>query len=114
MEHFIAAFTNYANFQGRASRTQYWMFGLIYFVIFIAITAIEAVLQIPGIIGLVFSIAMIVPMFAYGARRLHDMGRSGWWQLLIIIPVIGSIIVLVMLCLPTKPESIEKYEPQKS
>lgn len=114
MEHFIAAFGNYANFTDRATRTQYWMFSLVYIAIIIVITIIEATLGIPGIIGLVFSLAMIVPMFAYGARRLHDMGRSGWWQLLVLIPLIGSIIVIVMLCLATKPESAVKYQLQKA
>lgn len=113
MQHFISAFHNFANFNDRATRTQYWMFSLTYLVIYIAIVALEALLKMPAIIGLFFSLIMIVPLFAYSARRLHDMGRSGWWQLLILIPVVGSIIVIVMLCLPTKPESVEKYQLQK-
>jgi len=112
MDNFTAAFSNFANFNDRATRTQFWMFSLIYVAVSLAIAIIEYVLQIPGMLGLVFSLVMLVPMLAYGARRLHDMGRSGWWQLLVIIPL-GAIVLIVMLCLATKPESVEKYQLQK-
>ncbi|MBU2872563.1 DUF805 domain-containing protein [Marinobacter salexigens] len=113
MEHFTAAFSNFANFSGRATRTQFWMFMLIYFLIIIGLTILEVVIGFPAILSTVFSLVMLVPSLSYGARRLHDMGRSGWWQLLLFIPILGFIILLVMFCMPTKPESIEVYPPQK-
>jgi len=114
MNNFTAAFSNFANFNDRATRTQFWMFSLIYLAIGLAIAVIEYVLQIPGLLGLVFSLVMLVPAFAYGARRLHDMGRSGWWQLLILLPILGGIALIIMLCLATKPESVGKYQLQKA
>lgn len=114
MNHFTAAFRNFANFNDRATRTQFWVFTLIYLIISMLLAVAEYALQIPSILGLVFSLVMIVPAFAYGARRLHDIGRSGWWQLLLLLPVIGGIVLLVMFCLATKPEAVEKYALQKA
>lgn len=111
MEHFIDAFRNFANFSGRASRTQYWMFFLIYLVITVVLTVIESAMGMP-VLTPIFGLVVLIPSLAYGARRLHDTGRSGWWQLLMLIPVIGLIIVLVMLALPTKEEAAAQFSPQ--
>lgn len=111
MEHFIDAFRNFANFSGRASRTQYWMFFLIYLVISVVFTVIESAMGMP-VLTPIFGLVVLIPSLAYGSRRLHDTGRSGWWQLLMLIPVIGLIIVLVMLALPTKEEAAAQFSPQ--
>lgn len=113
MEHFTAAFNNFANFSGRATRTQYWMFALVYFLIIVGLTILEVVIGFPAILSTIVSLVLLVPSISYATRRLHDMGRSGWWQLLLFVPVLGLIIILIMLCMPTKPESVEIYPPQK-
>ena len=92
MDYFIGALKKYADFTGRARRKEYWMFILIYFVINI----ILVVLGLDIISGLV-ALGLLVPSISIGARRLHDTGRSGWWQLLGLIPVIGSIVLIVFL-----------------
>lgn len=112
MEHFIAAFSNFTNFRGRATRNQFWMFSLIYFGIAIGLSIIEGLMGIPGIASGLFGLVMLIPSIAYGARRLHDIGRSGWWQLLGLIPVIGLIILIVMFCLPGKDEAAAQFPLQ--
>ena len=104
MEYFIDAFKNYANFDGRATRTQYWMYILVYVIIAVILAVLDNVLG-TGFLGLVFSLVMLVPSISIAARRLHDMGRSGWWQLIVLIPLVGSIVLLVFLVQPTREDS---------
>ncbi len=96
MDYFIDALRKYAEFTGRATRKQYWMFVLFYFIFTIVLGVIDNVLGIV-LLGLVFSLGMLVPSIAITARRLHDIGRSGWWQLIYFIPLIGLIVMLVFL-----------------
>ncbi|WP_300500562.1 DUF805 domain-containing protein [Marinobacter sp.] len=113
MEHFTAAFSNFANFSGRATRTQFWMFFLIYMVITVVLAVIETALGMP-VLTPIFGLVLLIPSLSYGARRLHDIGRSGWWQLLMLIPVIGLIILLVMFALHSKEEAASQFSPQTS
>lgn len=91
---------NFANFSGRARREEYWYYSLAVFVI----SAILSVLSKAGIVGVIFSIVsflfslcILIPGIAVSVRRLHDTGRSGWWLLLCLIPLIGSIVLLVFM-----------------
>ncbi|WP_108946049.1 DUF805 domain-containing protein [Shewanella halifaxensis] len=90
MEYFIGPLKKYAEFSGRARRQEFWMFMLFCF-------GIQFVLTLLGLetISLLVSLALIVPNLSVGARRLHDTGRSGWWQLLLLIPLIGFIVLIV-------------------
>lgn len=84
-------FAKYADFNGRARRPEYWWFCLFLFLLSVVTGVVSEALNV--IVGL----ATIIPSLAVGARRLHDTSRSGWWQLLWIIPVIGWIVVIVFL-----------------
>jgi uncharacterized membrane protein YhaH (DUF805 family) len=84
-------FSKYADFNGRAKRPEYWWFFLFLFLLGAVTGAISEALN--GIVAL----ATLVPSLAVGARRLHDTDRSGWWQLLWIIPIIGWIVVIIFL-----------------
>ena len=63
-----------------------------------------------GLVGGIYSLAVLIPGLAVGVRRLHDTGRSGWWLLLALIPIIGAIILIVYFAQDSQPESNE-YGP---
>ncbi|MCF8483508.1 MAG: DUF805 domain-containing protein [Rhodospirillum sp.] len=93
---------NYANFQGRASRPEYWWFALFYFVIVIALSFVDVfVLGADdsgfSILSTIFSLALLLPSLAVAVRRLHDTNRTGWWLLIGIIPLIGFVVMVVFL-----------------
>lgn len=95
-----ACFAKYADFNGRATRTEYWWF-------FLAVLLGSAVaLMVSYRLYLLFSLVTLLPMIAVGSRRLHDTNRSGWWQLLALIPfgVIPVVIFLAQRSAP-RPES---------
>ena len=100
----------YAVFTGRARRKEYWMFFLFNILIAVGIAIIESIIGTGGILGIIFSLAMLVPGIAVTVRRLHDTGRSGWWILISLIPVIGWIILLVFMVLEGQPGDNE-YGP---
>jgi uncharacterized membrane protein YhaH (DUF805 family) len=92
MDYFIGALKKYADFTGRARRQEYWMFILIYMIINIVL-AILGLEVISALVGL----GLLIPSISIAARRLHDTGRSGWWLLIALLPVIGIIVLIVFL-----------------
>jgi uncharacterized membrane protein YhaH (DUF805 family) len=89
LESISICFTKYADFTGRASRSEYWWWTLF------VILASLATGFINEIVSMLFSLATLLPGLAVGARRLHDTNRSGWLQLLWFIPIIGWIILII-------------------
>jgi uncharacterized membrane protein YhaH (DUF805 family) len=87
---------HYADGSGTATRREFWTFWLAKAIVVYGSLIIFA----PA--GVILGLGLIVPALALGARRLHETGRSGWWQALQIIPLLGWIIVVVMLCQPAK------------
>lgn len=96
----------YADFSGRATRSEFWYFTLFYVIIAIVLQLLDAKVLNPmlgmtaeqamhgGILQIVFALALIIPSIAVGVRRLHDIGKSGWWMLLALIPVIGILVLI--------------------
>lgn len=96
MEFYIDALKKYADFSGRARRKEYWMFILCNLIISIALGIVDQVLG-TALLSFIYALAMIVPSISVAARRLHDTGRSGWWQLIALVPLIGIIVLIVFL-----------------
>lgn len=96
MDYFIKGIKNYAVFSGRAGRKDYWMFFLIYFLLYVVLAIIDHFLGI-RLLSSIFGLFMFIPSISYAARRLHDIGRTGWWQLITVIPLIGLIVLIVFL-----------------
>ncbi|PKM29548.1 MAG: DUF805 domain-containing protein [Gammaproteobacteria bacterium HGW-Gammaproteobacteria-11] len=110
MEHFVNAIKlHYADFTGRATRTQYWMYTLFYILIYIGLGVIDYIIGM-NLLTALFALALLIPSIAIAARRLHDTNRSGWWQLIAIIPLIGAIVLIVFLVSDTQPED-NQYGP---
>lgn len=89
-------FSKYADFTGRARRAEFWwfaLFGLLGNLIFGVVDTALFGADV-SILGSLFSLAILLPNLAVGARRLHDTDRSGWWQLLVFIPVIGILVLI--------------------
>ena len=96
MEYFIGAIKKYADFSGRATRQEYWMFVLFYLIFYVVLGMVDALLG-TMVLALIFSLALAIPSISLAARRLHDTSRSGWWQLITIVPLIGIIVLIVFL-----------------
>ncbi|EJZ58397.1 membrane protein [Pseudomonas fluorescens R124] len=85
---YVEALKNYAEFKGRATRREYWMFVLINLGICIVMGILDAMLNTKGVLYNLYSLAMFLPSIAAGARRMHDTDRSGWWLLLPIVNLV--------------------------
>ncbi|MBU8852393.1 DUF805 domain-containing protein [Priestia megaterium] len=109
MKWYLHVLKNYATFRGRATRTEYWMFVLFNFIISCVLSAIEFMTENPTFLFTIYAVAVLIPSLAVTARRLHDTGRSGWWQLISIIPIIGGIWLLILLCLGSE-EQVNRFD----
>jgi len=118
MNWYLTVLKKYADFNGRARRTEYWMFVLFNFLAMIALAILAVVLgsisQTLGTIGyllyVLYALAVIVPSLAVTVRRLHDTGKSGWFILLNLIPLVGPLIVLIFLVTDSQPGA-NQYGP---
>lgn len=103
-EAIASGFRNYVGFSGRAARSEYW-----YWVLFVVLLSIVTLVIDMAIFGYtdsgiyplnaIATLATFLPGLAVSVRRLHDIDRTGWWLLLILIPLIGGIILIVWACL---------------
>jgi uncharacterized membrane protein YhaH (DUF805 family) len=107
---------NYAIFEGRSRRREYWTFVICNSIAIAALTVVDRVIgtwhahaQV-GLLSGVFALAMIVPSIAVGVRRLHDTGRRGWWFLVVLVPLVGWITMIVFACQDSQPGA-NRYGP---
>ena len=101
-ETIAKCFSNYVTFSGRAPRSEFWWFMLFILLGNIVFAILDSILfgraadgQQIGILGGLFGLAVFLPSISVGVRRLHDVDRSGWWYLLILVPLIGTLILIV-------------------
>lgn len=92
--------TQYVDFTGRATRTQFWMFNLFVFAIAFPIALIAVLLNVQILVSLL-SLSVALPSIAIAVRRVRDLGISGWFVLVSFVPVVGGLLVLIGYCLPT-------------
>lgn len=97
MNEYLSVLKNYAKFDGRARRREYWMFTLVNIVVYAVLNVLaQQVSSVIGILALVYMLAILVPSIAVAIRRMHDIGKSGWWVLIALVPLIGGIWYLVL------------------
>lgn len=100
MSWYIAVLKKYLVFNGRARRKEYWMFVLINSIIGVILSFIDQVTGTVnlesglGVLGSIYTLAVLLPSLAVAVRRLHDTGRSGWWLFILFLPIIGVLVLL--------------------
>jgi uncharacterized membrane protein YhaH (DUF805 family) len=92
----------YANFSGRAIRSEYWWWVLFAIIASIVLGVVDYILGVQ-LLGSIFSLATLIPGIAVGVRRLHDLDKSGWWLLIAFIPLIGFILLIYWFAQPGTP-----------
>jgi len=113
LNYYLSVLKQYAVFSGRARRKEYWYFVLFNIIASFILGFIDGMtgtfnVEIGlGLLGSIYTLAVIVPSIAVSVRRLHDTGRSGWWFLIILIPIIGPLTLLVFFIFDSQPEENE-------
>ena len=117
MNWYLKVLKQYADFEGRARRTEYWMYTLVNFFVIITLALLDSLVGISfaegmpyGYLTLLYSLAVFIPSIAVTVRRLHDIGKSGWWYLVGLIPLIGGIWLLILFVTESMPQENE-YGP---
>ncbi|MGD0719839.1 MAG: DUF805 domain-containing protein [Roseiarcus sp.] len=89
--------SKYATFEGRALRSEYWYFVLALILATVVAEILDAIIIGRPVLAAIVALGTIVPSIAVACRRLHDTDRSGWWQLITFVPLIGTIVLIVWL-----------------
>lgn len=97
-QYFTKCFKHYVDFSGRARRKEYWGFYLFTMIFMVAAIILDNILDTIGIISLLWSLTIMIPTLAVTVRRLHDVGKGGGWFFIQLVPIVGSIWLLVLMC----------------
>ncbi len=112
MEYYVKALKQYTDFNGKATRKEYWMFFLFNIIFAFVASMLDNFLGLSSIetggIGPIYGLYILgtlLPGLAAAVRRLHDIGKSGWWLLIAFVPIIGGIWLIVLLATDSKAEA---------
>lgn len=97
MEWYLKVLRQFADFNGRARRQEYWMFVLFNFVFSFVVGFVDGIIGTGGILGGLYMLVVFIPGIAVSVRRLHDVGKSGWMMLVALIPLVGFIWLIVLM-----------------
>jgi uncharacterized membrane protein YhaH (DUF805 family) len=107
MQWYLKVLRQYADFNGRARRTEFWMFTLFSIIISIVLGVLDSLLGLTfvdgttsGWLGMLYALAVLLPSLGVTVRRLHDTSRSGWWVLIGLVPIVGGIVLIVFCAMP--------------
>lgn len=117
MHWYLEGFRNYFNFSGRARRKEYWIFTIINFIIFWSMLLLLDYTVPSDLVALTFAtlffLGTFIPSLSVVTRRLHDIGKSSWWNLLLLIPIVGGITLFVFTCMESEPDNQYGPNPKK-
>jgi len=99
MKWYLGVLKKYAVFDGRARRKEYWMFFLFNLVISFVLVLIEGIAleSDVGVLSIIYDLAVLIPGLAVGVRRLHDTNHRGWWLFISLVPLVGTIVLIVYM-----------------
>ena len=109
MNWYIKVLKQYTRFNGRARRKEFWYFNLISFLISLVLAFLDTLLLLGlgstdrGLLLSIYVLGTLLPSYAVTIRRLHDVGKSGWWLLIGLIPLIGSLVLLCFWLQDSEP-----------
>ncbi|WP_237068560.1 DUF805 domain-containing protein [Microbulbifer guangxiensis] len=109
MHWYLKVLRNYTNFHGRAQRREYWFFVLFNLLIALMLSTIDGVTGLyseeygVGLLSGAYALLVLLPSLAVTARRLHDTGRTGWWILVSLIPLVGYLVLLAFMVFDSEP-----------
>jgi uncharacterized membrane protein YhaH (DUF805 family) len=110
MNYYLSVLSNYAQFSGRARRAEYWNFALFNVLAYIVLVLLAFVANAFAALLVIYYVGILIPSLAVGVRRMHDVGKSGWYLLVSLIPLAGPIWMLVLLCTAGE-EGTNEYGP---
>jgi len=120
MNWYLKALKQYATFSGRSQRSEYWFFILFYSIGYVVFSFIDGMVGTfsfeagMGLLSGIFLLVHLLPLIAVSIRRLHDIGKSGWWYLLVILPLIGPIVLLVFFVMDSKEDNQYGSNPKSN
>ncbi len=106
-----AVLENYANFSGRDTKAQFWWFILGVVIIAVVLNLLGEASPVFATLSVLFTIAVLLPSIGATTRRLHDTGRSGWWQVIQLIPFAGLAVIIYFTVQPSNP-GLNAYGPE--